>query len=282
MRTRNTINPHPDTPGGPGPGPGLAVKSRDARETSQPKALAFRWLLLIAAVALILGIIAPVALMLGMKLAFRATLESEDWSEVDVQAVLAGADSQEYKRTVSTEYSAHFVPARLAEEAVSFSLISALYGPIMITGAPIDLDARPATGNEDLSSSARLRFRSAWVPIMFVLLYVALLLVMDIVSRNHNSVLGFVVTISVLWLIYSAILWAAGDLMMARVDQILGRLFTEEQGSARFSIGLVSIFAAPVRLFLFGTLYWVLIFLFRRAKSEPPVTRTAHEKAFRG
>jgi len=261
----------------------LRRRKRPARsgvgtEGKPRRAVGFPAFLIVSLVLLILSMILPLVLVLGMKLDFHAGLESVDWSEQGVNSILSGADKEDFTRTIATDYSVSFVPARLTEEGVAFNVIGVFYGPLMLTGSPLELEASSTAEKGDLTGFAKLRFRSFWVPVVFTVLYLLILLIADMIVRNPGALIKLVVTISVLWLVYALVMWALGEWSMRTFERVLNKLLSEEQGAASFSLGFMSVFAAFVKVFLWGMVYSVLSLLLRRAKSEPVGDEFEHAK----
>jgi len=246
----------------------MNAKKEDAKPV---KSVGTMTLIIMAVVALVLSIILPLIFLLSMRVDFSAKIESmNQWGEGQ-EGVIAGAKPEIYQRTVSSEYKAVFVPSRLTEYKGAFTGIAVMYAPLLITGSPLELNAKPSGSSPDLTSEARIRFSSnAPVAIFFIVLLI-ILFFMDLMLNNPNASLKFVVTLSVLWLLYSLLVWGLGGLMMRTVNVVLNELLAQsQQGAASFSLGGVNAIGAPARIFLIGTLYWVVSFMLRRAKSVPP------------
>lgn len=243
--------------------------SKKAEKSRKPKGRKnILWMIVIPIVLLIICMFAPLIFILSMKVGFHASIESVDHLAEGPGTVLTGAEFEEYKRTIATEYRASFVPSRLEEKAMTFNTIAVLYGPMMLTGAPVELIGIPGTENDDLSSTAIIGFKSFWPMIIFVVAFLILLLVLDLVLANPGILLRFILAVSVVWLLYSILMWAIGEWTVGPVSTMLNRLLTEQQGGAKYVLGFVNVIAAPVRIFLWGIIYWVVSFLIRRSKSE--------------
>jgi hypothetical protein len=274
------MRPYADQPEGESGGREL-TRRKPRNETARKKGMSIVWMLVISVALLLISMFAPLIFILSMKVGFQASIRSTEHFAEGPGTVLTGAESEQYTRTIATEYSAQFVPSRLEEHAMTFNMIAILYGPMMLTGAPLELTGVPEAENSQLSSTAFLRF-SSWLPmIIFLIAFILLLLILDFALGNPGSLLKFIVTLSVIWLIYSLVMWAAGEWTMSSVSQMLNRLLTEEQGTAKYVLGFGNVIAAPIRLFLWGIIYWVLSSLIRRSKSEQPRNDFASAKQLR-
>ena len=274
------VRPYADQPEGES-GSGALTQRKPRKETGPKKGMSIVWMLVISIVLLLICMFAPLIFILSMKVGFHASIESIDHSAEGPGTILIGAASERYTRTIASEYTAQFVPSKLEEQAMTFNMIAILYGPMMLTGAPLELTGSPGPENRQLSSKAFLRF-SSWIPmVIFVAGFLLLLIILDLALGNPGSLLKFIVALSVIWVIYSLVMWAVGEWTMSSVSQMLNRLLTEEQGAAKYVLGLSNIIAAPVRIFLWGIIYWVLSFLIRRSKSEQPKNDFAHAKQLR-
>jgi hypothetical protein len=249
---------------------------------SEPKGLGFRWLLIITVTILVLTIVLPLVTQQRLRVDFNATSESSDqWEEID-EAVLPGAEQEAFLKTVSTEYKAIFMPLQLTDRSSHFTGIMVFFGPVMITGQPLELNGAPDSETSDLRSIALIRLASAAGPIVFFILLILLLAVMDLLIKDTGAILKFVITLSLFWLGYSLIMWLIGGWMMVPVNDIFEGMLTEEQGSADYHLDfMMSVLGPPVRIFFVGILYWVFSYMLRKARSEPPNEDFAAAKSLR-
>jgi len=251
------------------------------------KPIDIKWLVIISLVVWLICILIPFVFSLAMNINFDATIDSINAREfqlsdggVDLQLTdpqltggLSGALNESFKKTVSTEYKATVIPSGLDDHKGAFTSIGFLHGPAMVTGTPLVFDAVPESGNSDLATSASIRLTNAATPIVFFLVFILFILFIDWVMGSPNSALRFIVTISVVWLIWSLFTWALGGLTMRPVNDIFNQMLTSEQGSAQFTLGVGNIFNSAARIFIIGMLAWVGSFMIRRAKTQAAAAR---------
>lgn len=229
-----------------------------------------RWVILVAIVGLLLSMVLPAAFSLAMDLEFHAALKSVDEWGRGRPGVLGGSISETYKTTTMTDYSARFVPARLTMMALPMTVIEILYGPLAITGAPLELAPSPVADDKAFSGEASLGFASAAGPVFFFVCLIVLLLIVDVALKDPYSVMKFVLGLTIVWLVYAVILWAAGNWITQPIDGAINELLTEKQGEADFAPTWLNAVAAPGRLFLAAMIYWVLSFTTRRSRTREP------------
>jgi len=253
----------------------------DPRE-SLGRSQVLNWVIITAIVALVLSIVLPLALQLGMKMEFRATSEStSQWEEIEGE-VLAGAETEHFIKTVATEYKSDFVPGQLGEMKAHFIGIMVFYGPMLITGSPLEITGVPAAGSEGLRSAGSISLRSIWPSVVFFLIFILLLLGIDVFVKDQFAVLKFVIAMSLFWLGYALVMWFIGRWVLVPLGNTFNGMLTEEQGSANYVLGIVNIFSAAIKIFLVGSIYWVGSFLLKKARTEPDTSGFGeHAKALR-
>jgi hypothetical protein len=246
------------------------------------KMIGFRWLVIISITALVLSIVLPLVTQLNMRVDFRAISEtSNQWEGVDT-TVLAGSQSEAYVRTVSTEYKAIFIPLNLSNNAAQFTPLMVLYGPVLITGQPLEIGVIPEAFSSELVGSAAIRLAHVGGPAVFYILLLFLLVIMDLMLKSPQAVLKFVLILSLLWLGYSLIMWLIGGWMIAPLKPVFLNLLAERQGIARYTLDFTMTVLGPaVRIFFVGILYWVLSFMLKRARSDQPLVDFAAQKGTR-
>jgi len=255
------------------------------KDQMDTKPIDIKWLIAFSLLIWLICILVPFIFSLAMKINFNATIDAIDahefqlttgdtnleLSDPDLDGGLSGAQAESFKKTVSTEYRATLVPIKLDEQKGPFLTIGFLHGPALVSGASLIFDAVPESVNQDLVASASIRLSSIATPIVFFLVFILFVLFIDWVLGNPNSALRFVVTLSLIWFVWSIFTWALGGLTMRPVNDILNQMLTSEQGAAQFSLGPANIITAPLRIFLAGTLVWVGSFFARRAKLKSTV-----------
>ena len=246
------------------------------------KPIDLKWLIIISIVILFICVFIPFVFSLAMRVDFRATIDSINAREFQVsddgtdlrltdpnlRGGLPGAISESFKKTVFTEYKGIAVPSKLEKNKGSFIAIGFLHGPALVTGTSLVFDSIPEASHADLVSSAAIRLSNLATPIVFYLVFILFILFIYWVSGNPNSALRFIITISIVWLVWSLFTWALAGFTTAQISGIFNEMLTEEQGSAQYKLGLGNIFAPPLRIFMAGMLCWVVSYLLKRAKIQ--------------
>jgi len=181
--------------------------------------------------------------------------------------LLPGAVTQTQKTNLKTEYKAIFVPSKLQKYKGSLTALGIFYGPILMTGAPFELSVIPVSQDQDLRGSVRLRMSSLAVPILTLLAFFVFFMIVDTMTADPRSFLKFLVGFSLVWLVYSLVVYLAGGLISSGIQPFFNELLAPEQRPAKFSPVYASSVIAPSRVFLIGMFYWVIIYLFRKAKA---------------
>ena len=254
------------------------MDKRDAKEVRKPVPVrpgsrpeagggVIRWVVIVSIVALVLSMFLPVILSLAMRLEIHATRDVTPL-EMAQNYAMPGAIKEKLDTVTSTDYLATFVPSRLTNRTFQFTWLEIFYGPILLTGTSIDLVPNVETRGQGFTGYASMMLSGSGPVIMFFVLLVALLVVLQWSYKNPNQVLGYVMGLTITWLIYTLIISLLARWLTSPANSVLNQVLGRESNPLSFAPPIWDVLDAPVRVFVVGMVYWVLTFLGRRAKME--------------
>jgi hypothetical protein len=263
---------------------GICASCGAARPKKQVKPVGFLWVVVVPVVALVICMFLPLILSLALRLDFNASLEraqagdtgggviatlgggKEDIGKTESGDLLPGAISQSRKTTLTSEYKAIFVPSNLTKFKGSMVAVQIFYGPLLITGAPLDLTVSQVNQGEGLHGGVNMRLASWFVPIIVAIAFFFFFVIVDNALGDPRSLLKFLIGFTIVWLVYSYLMYLLVGPITSGVQPFFNELLTMEQRPASFSPVYLSAPLAAGRVFLIGMFYWVLSFLFRKAR----------------
>lgn len=267
------INPeYPDNPGGSSIGKGSTQRRRPpppsgAKSRTNPW-FKLLWYLIISIVLLVVSMILPLIFSPSMQLNFNARVESIGEWDGDTSHILDGATEEIYVSSITAEYISNFSANNLDVEKSTFRVIEFLYGPVLVTGSPLLLVGTPTDENPEFASNAEIKFSTFWMQGIFYVIFIVVLILMGVILKKQPEILKFIIILTVVWALWALIAYASKGMALGKVSTLLNQLLTEEQGSANYSLTLLSVMFAPVKVFIVGVVIMVLASLFRKAKSE--------------
>jgi hypothetical protein len=266
MDNNEGLRPQPD--GGPPTARDQAPRRPISLKTKPNPWSRILWFFILSGLILGICIIIPIAMSLAMRLTFDAQVDSDRERGDDRDTVLVGATEETYISSVVSGYKAEFFPVRLEDEKTAFTAIELLYGPILLTGTSLELNGTSTDGTPDFSSDASIRLNSGWTPVFFFIALILIFILVTVVLKKPADVLIFVFILSIIWVLWSLLVWAVAGVVLGPVNELLNRLLTEEQGSARYSMAFLPIMTASLRVFIVGIVVWFLTLLYNKAKSD--------------
>lgn len=230
----------------------------------------FVFILLWAAIFLLISILLPTMLSSPVQLKFLATLSDAD-SPSDAnfgQPFLPGNIREEYSSVLSSRYSAVFVPSRLERGAPKFSGVQFMYAPVLLTGIPVELHPDKPSVDAGLDGEITYSLAGFGSVFLFYFLLVAVLILLKIFTRQSGAFIKFAVALTIVWFIWGFILMLFGYLITAPINEFANSLLTEQQGSANFQISNLAGLGAGIRVCFTAVLVWALIALYELAKKQ--------------
>lgn len=264
----NIERQRPQAEGGPPTARGQAPRRPISSKTKPNPWSRIMWFFILSGLILGICIIIPIAMSLAMRLTFDAQVDSEHERGDDRDIVLVGATEETYISSVVSGYKAEFLPVRLADEKTAFTVIELLYGPILLTGTSLQLTGTSTDSIPDFSSEASIKLNSGWTPVFFFSALILIFILVAVVLKKPADVLIFVFILSIVWILWSLLVWAVAGVVLGSVNELLNRLLTEEQGSAKYSMAFLPIMIASLRIFIVGIVIWFLTVLYNKAKSD--------------
>lgn len=226
------------------------------------------WFLIVSVVMLVIAMILPVTLSPFMQLYFKAKVESIGQSNGASIHLLPGSEEETYKSTIAAEYNADFTPNRLENDKNTFTSLEILFGPALVTGSPLNLVGTSTENRPDFSSNASIHFQKFWMPIVFYLILIALIVLLGLILKKQSEVFKFIVVLTIIWALWALIAWLVSGISLGRVSDMLNQLLTDEQGNARYTLDFLSVILAPVRIFIVGIVVMTLASMFRKVKTD--------------
>jgi hypothetical protein len=247
--------------------PKPAMRAGSKLDKSNKNADLIKWVLIVSVASLLLCMVLPVVLSLAMRLELHADRQVEP-QDLAANYPMQGAVKEKLDMITSTDYLSTFVPTRLAERATPFAMIEVLYGPLFLTGMTIDLMPDLNTRSAGFTGYTHLSLASNAPAFVFFILLLGLLFVIGMSHKNMNDVLTFIIGITITWLVWAILVALLSGLLthpvLDVVNQVLGRSANPLKYAPRFWDAL----GAPLKVFIVGMVYWVLVYLVRKAKED--------------
>ena len=230
--------------------------------------VSWMWYIIGSVILLIVSMILPIVLSPSMQMYFRAKVESVGESDGAFIDLLPGSVEETLRTTNATEYKARFTPRQLENDRGTFTFIEILYGPVLVTGSPLNLVGTSTENDPDFSSNTVVNFSTFWLPGLFYIILIVVLILMLGVVKKQPEAIKFVITLTIIWILWALIAWVVSGMAFGKVSDMLNQLLTDEQGSARYSLNFLSVIMAPIRVFLVGIVVIVLATLFKKSQAD--------------
>jgi len=225
--------------------------------------------------------IIPPIFSLQMRLDFRLT---RDITPIQFSQTLRGALSETQESINSTKYSATFVPSRLSELNFQYTLIQILYGPMNLLGAPLNLITDPKANEMGFYGDASLALLNPFPVIISYLLLILILFIIQSSLKDPNELFKFGVTLSLLWLIYSLLIFLLSEPVTSPIDALVNRTLGYQDNPINLRATFGNALNAPARLFILSMLYLTILSIALKRKlalasrpaSHTPSTQSPH------
>jgi hypothetical protein len=211
--------------------------------------------------------ILPLVLSLAMKLEIHANHDVSPMGLAQNYA-MPGAIQEKLDVLASTDYTATFVPTRLANREAPFTMIEILYGPLFFTGMTIDMLPDIKTVGEGFTGNTYLSFSSIVPSFVFFVILFAMFAVIGWLCRNLNDALKFVLGITIAWLIWAILIALFSGLITRPVTDVVNQVLGRTDNPLHYSPRFWDAIGAPLRVFIVGMIYWVMAY-FRTKKPAP-------------
>jgi hypothetical protein len=225
-----------------------------------------RWVVIMSLVVLVLCMILPAILSLSMQFELHATrvVTPQDLAQ---NYALEGS-IEKLDTVTSTDYTATFVPSHLTTRSVPFAVLEVFYGPVLLTGVSINMVPNEATRGAGFTGYGDLSFTSAAPVVLFYILLIALFVILNWLYASHTEVLKFMIGLSFTWLIYTVIVSLLSGPLTGAANDVLNQVLGRTTNPLHFAPLFWGALGAMVRVFFVGMLFWVAVYLGRRAKVE--------------
>jgi hypothetical protein len=225
------------------------------------------WVLILSLGALVVTMLAPLIFSLALNLELHST---RDVSPQDMAGnyALPGAMKEKLDMSTSTDYLASFVPTRLTTRAFPFSAMEFFYGPALLAGSSIDLVPTKETIGQGFTGTAGIRLRGVVPVMLFYLLLIGLMVILHLAFSNSNQALRFIIGLAITWFLYSVIISLLSGLLTRPALDVINTVLGHSTNPLKYAPPLWDILDAPLKVFVVGMIYWVLVYMSRRARVE--------------
>jgi hypothetical protein len=232
------------------------------------------WVVAISVGALFIAMVAPLIFSLALNLELHST---KDVSPQDMAGnyPLPGSIREKLEMSTSTDYLASFVPMHLTTRAFGFSAMEVFYGPALLTGSTIDLVPTKETIGQGFTGTATTRLRGVVPVLLFYLLLIGLFVILHLVSANPSRALRFIIGLTIAWLLYAILISLLSGLLTRPAVDVINQVLGRARNPLSYAAPFWDILDAPLRVFVVGMIYWVLVYMSRRAKVEMAEVRKA-------
>ena len=223
----------------------------------------------VTVILLICCMVIPLALDLPIYLSLQGLHSENQNRDIESSTYFRGAITESIHTYEGFEYSALFEPLKLNDSSLksTATIITALAGPLLITGSNITLEINHnkknnTTGVNSISGSAKFALNSS--TIVGISFFIVLLLSIAIVDFGFGDTYGmqkFISAIFISWAVYCVIIkYVLEYLISANISQTLG--------IPKMSINFNGFSTAPTIILIVCGLYWFCsIFLNLKGKN---------------
>ena len=103
---------------------------------------------------------------------------------------------------------------------------------------------------------------------VFYILLLALFVALNWLYASHAEVLKFMIGLSLTWLIYTFMVPLLSKLLTGSANEVINQVLAQPPDSLHFAPPFWGAIGATVRIFVAGMLFWLAVYLGRRAKVE--------------